>query len=214
MEKRKYLVLAVTGGIASGKSFVTGEFEKLGARIIDADKIARDAVKPGSALLRRLVKVFGPGIMDKNGELLRKKLGEIVFGNPRKRRRLDALSHPVIIREMKQQLRSTPAGFRGIVVIDAPLLFEAKLEKLADKILLVWVPRALQRERLKKRDGLSGAEISRRLSSQMSLDKKAQLSDYVLDNSKTKKISAGEALRLYWRLMPRGHFILPIDKKK
>ena len=151
------LVLGLTGGIASGKSTVARMLASLGAEVIDADRLARDVVALGSEALAEIVKEFGPSVLNADGSLNRAALGRIVFADPARRKRLEEITHPRILEEMRRQLQVIKAqGEATLIVLDVPLLFETpEILPLCDCTAVVWVPEELQVHRLMQRDGLS-----------------------------------------------------------
>jgi len=179
---KKKLVIGLTGGIASGKSSVLREFEKLGCRVFDCDMIARELVLPGKPALMNIIKTFGKSFVCADGRLKRNELGKVVFTDAKKRKTLESILHPAIISDLKKKI----AGVRtGVVVADIPLLFELGLEEIVDVTVVVFVPPVLQRKRLLKRSHITSAEAVRMMSSQMPLSKKKNLADHVIDNSGT-----------------------------
>jgi dephospho-CoA kinase len=186
-KKKRCVVMGVTGGVASGKSSVVKEFIKLGAKVIDSDVIARDIVRPETSAWRKIVRYFGRDILLPNGLIDRKRLAGRIFSGSKEKKVLEKITHPVIIKEIKKQLRFIVSSFDGLVIIDVPLLFEAGLENIADKILVVWVPEKVQVARLMRRDGLSEKEAVRRIDAQMPLNKKIKSADYVINNSQTAR---------------------------
>lgn len=177
------LVIGLTGGIASGKSTVAHMFQKHGITVVDADVIAKEAVEKGMPAYRKIAETFGDGVLLDNGGIDRKKLGELVFQNEDKRMQLNAIVHPEVRKTMiKERDEAIQAGER-FVVLDIPLLYESGLEHLTDKVLVVWVPKELQLERLMKRNSLSEEEALNRIHAQLPLDEKRKKADAVIDNS-------------------------------
>jgi len=179
---KKPSVFGLTGGIASGKSTVLNEFARLGAKIIESDKIAHDIYLKGRPAYKKILAKFGKEVLTSNKDIDRKKLGNIIFSSRPKRKKLEKITHPEIIAEIKRQINKLSKNNR-IVVVDAPLLFEVKLEKMFKKIIVVWVPGKIQLQRLMKRDKITKTEAQKQISTQISLDKKKQMGDYVIDNS-------------------------------
>jgi dephospho-CoA kinase len=180
------LNVGLTGGIACGKSTVSRMFEERGAHIVDADRIAREVVLPGQPALREVVEAFGVEVLTSEGTLDRKRLGSIVFGNEAARRTLESVLHPRIREEIAGQMaywKEKEPG--GLTIVDIPLMFESGLDKRYDfeDILVVYVPRTMQLERIMTRDGLSAEEANRRIDAQMPIDEKRALADVVIDNS-------------------------------
>lgn len=180
--------VGLTGGIACGKSTVSGMLKARGGRIVDADRIAREVVLPGEPALGEIAETFGADVLSVDGSLDRKRLGSIVFGDDAARKRLEAILHPRIRTEMlRQMVEWNEKDPSALVVVDIPLLYESGLDKQFnfEEILVVYVPRHVQLERLMHRDGLSAAEANQRINSQLPIEKKRELADIVIDNSGT-----------------------------
>jgi len=183
MIKKKHIIIGLTGGIASGKSTVLKEFKHLGARVVDADKISREIIRPRLPAWKKIVRKFGRAILRKNNQLDRKKLGRIVFSNVSKRKILERITHPVIISEIKKQVKKfVKESKKAIIMIDTPLLFEAKLEKMTDKVIVVWCTKKCQIERLLKKTSLNRPEIEKRIKAQMPIDIKKKKADFLINN--------------------------------
>ncbi len=176
-------VIGLTGGIASGKSTVTGMLRSLGATVIDADFISRELVLPGSLALQEIVESFGKQVMNKDGSLDRKKLADIVFNDKEKLKRLDEIMLPKIIETINGLLSSYKNAGQAVVMLDAPLLFEAGLKELTDSIWVVYIPESTQLTRLMQRDGLTIDQARQRISSQISIENKKNWADIVIDNN-------------------------------
>lgn len=161
-------IIGVTGGIATGKTTVLNELKRLGIPVIASDPLAHQSLRPGQPIYRKVVAHFGPGILRSNGSICRTDLGKIVFANPRERKWLERQIHPFVIRKLKTFALQN----KGIVALDIPLLFEAKLEKLVDVILVVGSSTRTQLTRLQRRDGLSKKEARGRLRAQLPLSYK------------------------------------------
>jgi dephospho-CoA kinase len=181
---RPFLLVGLTGGIASGKSTVCAMFRALGCAIIDADVLAREVVEPGEPALAEIAHQFGPGVLAPDGRVDRKALGAIVFAHPDRRRQLEAIMHPPIRERFARRLvELAEQGFRGIVLFDAPVMIESGNYRGMDAIVVVFVDEDTQLRRLMARDGIGHDEALQRLRSQMPLAEKAKLADYVIDNS-------------------------------
>lgn len=181
---RKFLVVGLTGGIATGKSFVSDLLRRRGAVIIDADVLARDAVAPGEPALAKIAEAFGRDVIAADGTLDRKKLGAIVFADPAQRKRLEEITHPAIRERFARQIAELiERDFAGLVFYDAAILIESLNTKDVDRLVVVATDDATQRARLAGRDGIDATEIERRIASQMPLREKVALADYVIDNS-------------------------------
>ncbi|HZG83525.1 dephospho-CoA kinase [Paenibacillus sp.] len=180
--------VGLTGGIACGKSTVSGMLEARGAAIVDADRIARDVVQPGQPALADIREAFGDEVLLEDGTLNRKALGAVVFGDEAARRKLESILHPRIRAEMARQMAEWNEREPGrLVVVDIPLLYESGLDKRFnfEEIVVVYVPREVQLERLMKRDGLTTEAAEQRLDAQMPIERKKELADVVIDNSGT-----------------------------
>jgi len=180
------LVIGLTGNIGSGKSTVGRYLESLGAIVIDADQVAREVVQPGTPALVEIARVFGPGVLDSKGALDRKKMGSIVFTNPKAREKLNEITHPRIVEAIeneKLKLYNLPGSRDRLLVIDAPLLIEVGLHKGVDEIWAVKVDDQKQVERLIERDGLSDEEARARIAAQMPQAEKLKYARRVIDNS-------------------------------
>jgi dephospho-CoA kinase len=177
------LIVGLTGGVASGKTAVSRVLKEEGAYIIDADQIARELVQPRKPAWNELIRAFGKEILLVDGSIDRKKLADKVFADPEQRRVLNQILHRRIKEEMDR--RTKEIGRRdpkAIVVIDAPLLIELGEHRGLDKLIVVTTRQTQQIERLKDRDGTSPQEALRILSSQMPLEEKAELADFVIRN--------------------------------
>jgi len=199
---RKFLLVGLTGGIATGKSTVSDIFRRLGCVIIDADVLAREVVEPGQPAYDELVAEFGRGILQPDGTLDRKKVGAIVFAAAAKRERLEAITHPRIRERFATKLDELVArDFAGIVVFDAPVLIESGNYKTMDRLVVVATDEATQARRLTARDALDGVETERRIASQMPVAAKAKLAHYVVDNSGDREATIAEVRRVHAALL-------------
>ena len=174
------LVIGLTGGIGSGKSTVAEMFATLGVPVIDMDHIARQVVEPGQPALAQITQEFGSNVLDADGCLNRRKLRELIFDSTEKRRRLEAILHPLIRQETQQQISELDAAYCIIVI---PLLLESNQHSLVDRILVVDVPEALQITRTMQRDGISAVEVQNILAAQMDRNSRLAAADDVIDNS-------------------------------
>ncbi len=179
-------VVGLTGGIASGKSTVSHHLAKLGAIILDADKIAREIVAPGKPALKELVEEFGSNILQPDNTLDRSQLAQIIFNNPQKRQRLNEITHPKIIAELRKrlaELREQYDCLNKVVVIDAALLVEAGLVPLVEEVWLVMVDVETQLQRLIQRDNLTREAAEARLKSQMPLEQRLVYANRIIQNT-------------------------------
>jgi dephospho-CoA kinase len=192
-------IVGLTGGIASGKSTVSLILSRLGAIIIDADKISRAIVSKGSPALDEIKSIFGDEMLLENGELNRRKLAELVFNDEAALKRLNQITHPRIISEIEKEIYLNSLNFPdSVIIIDAALLIEMNMIQLVDEVWLVSVPLELQKHRLKRRDNLSSAEVERRIAAQMSREDKLRYADYVIDNT-GKLEDLEEQVKLLWQ---------------
>lgn len=179
------LVLGVTGGIGTGKTTVSSIFREFGAEVVDADEIAHELLGPGREGAEKVREQFGHQFLDDDGGVRRDELGKVVFADEGSRRRLEAALHPLIIGEIRRRLQSfkqRPDSGRLVVVVDAPVLLEADARDLVDRVVVVWTRQSTQKGRLNAKGGLTEAEAEARIASQMSLDEKVRLADFVVDN--------------------------------
>ena len=172
-------VVAITGGIGSGKTTVANQFSALGIEVVDADLIAREVVEPGTPALAAIASHFGPGILDEQGRLDRRALRERIFSDPAAKSWLNALLHPIIRSEMLRQCAAANSPYCLLVV---PLLVENRLTELADRVLVIDVDEATQIERTCRRDGVSREQAQAILASQASRSERLAMADDVLDN--------------------------------
>ena len=185
---RRFLLVGLTGGIATGKSTVSAMFAHQGARVIDADLLSREVVMPGQPAYARILEEFGSQIVQDDGSLDRKALGAIVFADPARRKRLEEITHPAIgARQQRILSVLDEEGFEGIVLWDAALLFETGGVSKMDKVVVVFADPDTERRRLMARDGLAEADARARIASQMPIAEKALLADHVIDNSGTRE---------------------------
>jgi dephospho-CoA kinase len=199
---RKFLLVGLTGGIATGKSTVSGILRGLGCEIIDADLLAREVVEPGQPALAQIATEFGHDVVTGSGALDRKRLGAIIFANPERRRRLEAITHPAIRDRFLARLDElADQGFVGIVVFDAAVMIESGNYKNMDRLVVVVTDDATQMARLHGRDGTDAAENRRKIDSQMPLAEKAKLADYVIDNSGPREATDRQVRRVFATLM-------------
>ena len=184
-------IIGVTGSLKTGKSTVAGMLARLGAKIIDADRLAHQEILSKGQCFKTIVRAFGKNIIVK-GEIDRRKLAQIVFSDTKKLAKLENILHPVVIREIKKQIQALRRKkSHQIVVLDVPLLFEAGLDKLVDLTIVVTASRKTQIQRAIKKLHLSKQEALRRIKAQMPLKEKLRWADCVINNdgnlNKTRK---------------------------
>ena len=179
MSDQPYRV-ALTGGIASGKSTVADLFAALGVPVIDTDVIARQVVEPGQPALAKISATFGPDVLDADGRLDRRRMRERIFADPDAKRRLEAILHPAIRAEMEQQSMAAQGPYQVLVI---PLLTEGGRRDHVDRVLLVDVPEELQIQRLMMRDGVSHEQAQASLNAQATRAQRLALADDVIRNT-------------------------------
>ncbi|WP_044640863.1 dephospho-CoA kinase [Risungbinella massiliensis] len=199
------LVVGLTGGIASGKSTVSKMFAKRGAKIVDADEIARNVVEPGTPGLEKIVETFGSHLLD-GTHLNREALGAIVFSDENARKRLNAIIHPLVRQEMHRQTDLYRKHQEAVVIWDVPLLYESQLTEFVKKVIVVYVPKEVQLERLQKRNQLTETEALQRIQAQMSIEEKRQIADYVIDNQGSLSSTESQVDRLWNYLKSNSGF--------
>ncbi len=199
----KVLIVGLTGGIVSGKSTVARMFRQLGADIIDADNIARAIVQPGEKAWKNIVHYFGKEILQDNKEINRKELAKIVFADKERLEKLNKITHPeimAIIKNKIREMRSKDSSDGTICIIELPLLFEANLEGMMDKVVVVYLKREEQIKRLFIRNHLTQEEAISRIDSQMPLERKLQQADYVIDNRTTIDQTKKQVRQIWYEL--------------
>lgn len=174
--------IGLTGGIASGKSSVASRLKARGYAVVDADELARRAVAAGTPGLQKITRVFGPDVIGKDGELDRVAVGRLIFANPDLRRALEEIIHPEVRRLSLEEKNKIAAKGALIAFYDVPLLFEKKMEKSFDSIVVVASSEELQRTRLGLRNKLSKEEIENRLVAQLPIAQKIPLAEFVIRN--------------------------------
>ncbi len=174
------LFIGLTGGIGSGKSAASAEFERLGIKVVDADIVAREVVEPGQSALAKIAEQFGNDFLLNDGSLDRAKLRERIFSDTAAKDWLEGLLHPLIRTSIIEQLSSAKSPYALLV---SPLLFETNQHELVAQSILVDVPKDLQIARASARDANSIAQIEKIIAAQMSREDKQQYADIIIDNS-------------------------------
>jgi dephospho-CoA kinase len=191
----------LTGGMASGKSTVARMLESLGARIIDADRVGHELLRRPYPAYQEIVGCFGNGILDSEGEVDRKRLGDLVFADPAKLQELDGILHPRIIARVEELAAGYCAeNFGAVIVVDAALLFEAGIGARFIRVLVVWCRPEQQIERLMAKTGLSLQDAERRIAAQMPVDEKRRRADYEIDSSGSLEDTRAQVEALYPKL--------------
>jgi dephospho-CoA kinase len=180
------LRVGLTGNIASGKSHATQVFAELGAHIIDADLIAHGLLAPGTSTYDRVVAAFGDQILNPDGTINRRKLGEIVFQDDAKRAELNNLVHPEIRAQVLRRIAELEdSGQKGIIIIDAALMVESGFFRTFDRLIVVHCSPSLQLSRIVSRDGLTFAQARARMAAQMPVEEKIKHAHYTIETSGT-----------------------------
>lgn len=177
-------IIGLTGNIATGKSTVARLLRRLGAEVIDADRVAHDTMAPGTAVWEAIRRTFGPEVILPDGKVDRRKLGGIVFRDPAALARLEAIVHPAVGVALAEQLRSLRERPRPprVVVVEAIKLLESGLDKICDAVWIVTAPRAVQIERLMRTRGLTPQEAALRIDAQSPVEPKLPRADVVIVN--------------------------------
>jgi len=178
------LRVALTGGMATGKSYVAGRLRAAGVPVVDADVLARDAVAPGTPGFRAVVDRFGAGVVGADGSLDRARLAAIVFSDPDARRALESIVHPEVRARVDEFWKTRPEG-TPLAVADIPLFYETDRAGEVDAVVVAACPREMQVDRIMQRDGASREQAERRLAAQLPIDEKVRRADYVVDTSTT-----------------------------
>ena len=194
----------MTGNIAAGKSAVARVWTELGATIIDADQLAREAVEPGTPALQAITARWGPGVLDESGALNRAALRQIVFADPDARRELEGIVHPAVGALRDREYKRAEGRGERIVVADIPLLFEVGLQHEFDCIVLVDAPASAREARLVRDRGLTPDEARRMIAAQMPSDAKRDQADYIIENSGTLADLERKAAEVWAELQQRA----------
>lgn len=189
--------IALTGGISTGKSTVSRILVKRGARLVDADRIAKELIYPGSEIFEQIIQQFGAKMVCVDGSLDRKRLGRLIFANPSKRQLLEQIIHPFLYERIVQHINQVNTCHpHQLVVFDIPLLFELGWDTMFDFTLVVYAPKDIQLQRLIARDGWHEDEAKRRLQAQWDIEYKRKLADIIIDNTGSIKNTIQQINRL------------------
>lgn len=197
------LTIALTGGIACGKSTVSAMLAGLGASVIDADQISRSLTAPGGPALPAIRQAFGDSVFHADGTLNRPALSAVVFSNAQAIQQLNAITHPLVQQQMEAQLETCRKNGVQIVILDVPLLFEANMQHMGDLVACVTAPEDIQIARMKSRNGYSREEALSRIRNQMPVGEKAARSDVVIDTNVPLEQLERNVQRLYQGWMAR-----------
>ena len=178
-------IVGLTGGISSGKSTVSSYLKQLKIPVIDADEVARKVVEPNSQGAIEIRKTFGSDVFEEDGSLNRQRLGALIFSNAENRQKLDDLLQPLIKIMILDEIEEHRQKGENMIVLDLPLLFEKQYEELCEEIIVVYIPKELQLERLMKRNQYTKQEALSRIDSQLSIEEKRKRATVLFDNQGT-----------------------------
>jgi len=198
------LIVGLTGGIVVGKSTVASMFKDLGAKIVDADKLGHSVILPHRPAWKKITRLFGKGFLQNDLTIDRGKLGKIVFANQTLLKKLNEITHPEIIKLIKKGInfaKNKTHNQEKILIIDAALIYEANMDRLMDKIIIVYINEDEQVKRLAKRNNLSKEEALQRIKSQMSMKEKVKMADYVIDNSNSLNTTREQVEKIWQKLI-------------
>jgi len=196
------LSVGLTGGLASGKSFVSAALAELGCRVLHADIVGHEVLEPGGEAYAPAVTEFGREILNEDGTIDRRRLGAIVFASPEKLAKLNSFVHPAVFRREEEFMAAAHAADpQGIVVVEAAILVETGSYKKFDRLAVTICDRETQIRRAIKRDGLTQAEVEARLSRQLPAEELRKVADDVIDTSGTKENTLAQVQEVYraWR---------------
>lgn len=195
-------IIGLTGGIGSGKTTVSNSFSKLGARIVDADVIAREVVQPNTTVLEQIRDKLGSHLITDQGELDRRAMRELVFNDPEKRRALESITHPAIGQRIVQQLRFTDTN-APYTLLSSPLLFETKQHELVSQVIVVDLPEAIQLKRATLRDTQNISDIQRIMNVQLKRETRLLKADFIVDNSGSLANTLAQVEKLHIKIISR-----------
>ncbi|WP_334151991.1 dephospho-CoA kinase [Microbacterium sp.] len=197
-------LIALTGGIASGKSTIARRLAEHGAVIVDADQIVRDVQSPGSPVLHRIAEEFGADVITADGALDRAALGAAVFGDPERLAQLNAIVHPAVRAESQRRFEEALSADAGAVVVyDVPLLVEARVDDPWDTIVVAHAPQAERRRRLIEIRGMDATAADARIAAQVSDEQRLAIADAVIDTAGTIAETHAQTDALWERIRPR-----------
>lgn len=199
------LVVAITGGIGSGKTTVTQWIAETGIPILDADQISRELTAKDGAALPKLLEAFGSAIFRADGTLNRAVLAALVFTkNPVPRKKLNDILHPMIINQIQRQLRSLRRKGIPFVVIDVPLLYESGMEDMADLVICVTASRETRIERIMHRDGITEKHALARMRAQQDVEKTEEMADYIIPTDGTIEENHAYTMNIWHQIITEG----------
>ena len=195
---RKVTVIGVTGSFGTGKSTVAKFFKRKGVKVLDADKMAHEVLEERKTSYKKVLKEFGSLVLDNKKRIDRKKLGNLVFSDKRALEKLCGIIHPPVIKKIKDEIRqASRSKERSTIVIDAPLLIEAGLDKISDYVVVVKTSKKIQIKRVMKKTALSFTQASGRIKAEMPMKKKIRMADYIIDNEGSKGITKKKVKKIW-----------------
>ncbi len=201
---RSIYIVGLTGGIASGKSEAAKYLEGLGAHCVDADEISRALTADDGPLLPSIREEFGDGVFFPDGSLDRPALANLVFSDPEKRRRLDALTHPSIQKAMLDEVDEAEQAGEKLVFLNVPLLFETGMDALCDETWALYLDREMQISRVTMRDGISREQAEARIDSQMSTEERNARATHAINTDQPVERTRAELSQLYHAALKRA----------
>jgi dephospho-CoA kinase len=203
MRKTNMKIIGITGGIGSGKTEVAKIFKKLGAKIISGDKIGKKVVEKNRSVLKKLVRMFGEGILNRNKKLNRRNLGKIAFSSIENRDKLNTIVHPYLLSNLRKQIREYRKKGPGIVIVDAALIIEWGLQKELDYLILVESNLNNRLKRLKHNLGHTQREALSRIKAQINHKTRRRYADYIIRNDKNLKELRKRVVFLWEKLVSK-----------
>lgn len=195
-------IIGVTGGIACGKSTVSNEIKKYGGKVINADNMAHWQMEPGGEIYRAYVRHFGEGILNEMGQIDRRKVGDIVFNDNIELRWVNNITHPILLKYVRERLIDYQSKGEALVVLDVPLLFEAGWDRECDEVWVVHLKYNRQVKRLMERNNLTLSEAEARINAQISGKERRRRADEIIDNNGYKRITRRQIRRLILNRFP------------
>ncbi len=185
---KKTIVVGITGQTGAGKSTICSILKEKGAAVIDADRVAREIVKPGSPALKELAEIFGADIIDENGVLIRRRLAERAFADRKSTDRLNAVTHPYIISKTKEYIENFRNKHYNVIVFDAPQLFESGGDAMCDRIIAVTAPEEIRKKRIMERDKLDEKQAVLRIKAQHDVSYYTSRADIIIEGTLSREI--------------------------
>lgn len=191
-------IAGLTGSFGTGKTYVASIFKKLGAGVLDSDKIAHEAIRKGTAAHKKITGLFGRSILGTEGSINRKTLGKIVFNDKRRLGELEKIVHPYVIKKIKERIKGL--GENEVLIIDAPLIYETGLAGLMDVMVVVKASKKKQVQRCIKKFHMKERDVRRRIARQMPLEIKIKKADYVIDNDGSKENTKRQVKQIWLKI--------------